>query len=476
MPSDSPWKPGSLHLSAARRAGAGSPLPPSAVDLPDAPDAPDTPPPVLSDEQLARRLELLNSQLVMYARDFRRLVDSEQKKTLELMELKRQLEDARERLTAIGADVPHDEALADRNGAPLIIGHAPGIAKALALCARVAPTNTTVLLTGETGTGKELTARRIHALSPRAGQAFIAINCAALPEALLESELFGHEKGAFTGAVTTKIGLFELAHGGSLLLDEVGEMPLSLQVKLLRALEERRFRRIGATSEVEVDVRVIAATNRDLKQEVNQNHFRADLYYRLNVFPIHLPALRQRAEDIPLLIGHFLAQHTPAGRVTPRLTDTALSALLAYSWPGNIRELRNVVERAVLLANEDEITLANLPPEIAEAALPPTAELPPELSPDLERAAHTPAPGTPRPAAPVAPTTLLPTHKNSKLAAHERALIIQALDANHWNKAAAARQLGISWDNLRYRIKKYRLQPPPDHAPETLPGSSGDSA
>jgi len=403
----------------------------------------DTPTPSSqTDEQEAiqQRLNLLNSQLVMYARDFRRLIDSEKQKTMEVVELKRKLGDATKRLEQLGASVPHDEATSDADGIPRLVGKSQQINHTLSLCERVAASSTTVLLSGETGTGKELTARRIHAMSPRRNNPFVAINCAALPESLLESELFGHEKGAFTGAQSTKSGLFELSDGGTLLLDEVGEMPTSLQVKLLRILEERRFRRIGGAHEIHVDTRVIAATNRDLKEEVASNRFRPDLYYRLNVFPIELPPLRERVGDIALLIGHFLGQF--AGHVSNQsvtVDDLALSALMAYRWPGNIRELRNVIERAVLLSADGVVNLDCLPPEVAL------------LVRGTGDDAQQPAQGEDQSAQP---------SKQSTLATHEKSLIIQALEENKWNKAAAARQLGISWDNLRYRIKKYNLKPP----------------
>lgn len=226
---------------------------------------------------------------------------------------------------------------------------------------KVAPTNATVMVYGESGTGKELIARALHNLSNRATKPFVSISAGALPETLLESELFGYEKGAFTGAMTAKPGRFELANGGTLFLDEIGDISAATQVKLLRVLQERRFERLGGTRSIEVDVRVIAATNRDLQQLIADGTFREDLYYRLNVVPISLPPLRQRSDDIPLLVAHFLEKHE-AGR--KKLSAEAMKALTEYQWPGNIRELENTIERIVILSHADEIGLFELPSEI----------------------------------------------------------------------------------------------------------------
>jgi formate hydrogenlyase transcriptional activator len=223
----------------------------------------------------------------------------------------------------------------------------------------VAPAGTTVLILGETGTGKELVARALHNLSPRQGKALVKVNCAALPAGLIESELFGHEKGAFTGAVARKIGRFELAHGGTLFLDEIGDLPLELQPKLLRVLQEGEFERLGTSHTTTVDLRVITATNRDLERAVNEGRFRSDLYYRLNVFPIHLPPLRDRKEDIPLLV-RYLAQRygTRSGKRIPAVSQETLQVLQEYPWPGNVRELENVVERAMILSKGEGLDLA----------------------------------------------------------------------------------------------------------------------
>jgi transcriptional regulator with GAF, ATPase, and Fis domain len=310
------------------------------------------------------------------------------------------------------------------------VGQSPAIAHSIEMCRKVALSTATVLLYGETGTGKELASRSIHDFSERRDNPFIAINCAALPETLLESELFGHEKGAFTGATAQKLGRFELASGGTLFLDEIGEISPAIQVKLLRVIQEREFVRVGGTKTITTDVRIIAATNRDLKNEMEAGRFREDLYYRLNVFPIELPPLRDRIEDLPLLVAHFVRQIAPSlGVSPPQVSDEAMSALMQYDWPGNIRELRNVVERCTLLAGADGgVGVQLLPREIVDRT--PDGKSAPEVN------------------------------NASKLAEHERALIVKALNETHWNQSAAARHLGISRDHLRYRIKKYDLKRP----------------
>ncbi len=305
-----------------------------------------------------------------------------------------------------------------------ITGQSKALREVLALCDRVAATNVTVLLLGETGTGKELTARRVHAASLRSQKPFIAINCAALAETLLESELFGHESGAFTGATSTKLGRFELADGGTLFLDEIGDISASTQVKLLRVLQEREFTRVGGIKTLSCDVRIIAATNKDLKVAIDQGDFREDLYYRLNVFPIHLPPLRERREDIPLLVALF-AQRCARELGVPKrtLAPQTMELLCAYDWPGNIREMRNVIERAVLLADSGTITPELLPREMAAASA--------------------------LPAGPMA---------GSALENYEKAMIVKTLEEHDWNQTRAAEALGISRDNLRYRVKKYGIQ------------------
>jgi transcriptional regulator with GAF, ATPase, and Fis domain len=322
-----------------------------------------------------------------------------------------------------------NRGLREAIGSQQVIGRSPALARVIELCQKVALSSSTVLLYGETGTGKELAARSIHEFSPRRERPFIAINCAALPETLLESELFGHEKGAFTGAAGQKLGRFELADGGTLFLDEIGELSPAIQSKLLRVLQEREFIRVGGTQSVTCDVRIVAATNRDLRQEMEAERFRDDLYYRLNVFPITMPPLRQRVEDLPLLVEHFMRQIAPNLNVQPpTVSDAAMTALMSYAWPGNIRELRNIMERAMLLSTGGTIGPEALPPEITS-----------------------PVSGVRTPAA-------VSGAASSRLADHERALIVKALDETAWNQSAAARKLGISRDHLRYRMKKYGLK------------------
>jgi DNA-binding NtrC family response regulator len=248
------------------------------------------------------------------------------------------------------------EELASRRGLPEIVGHAPALKQVSLAVQRAAVSDVTVLLEGESGTGKELFARAVHALSPRRDEPFVAINCAAIPESLLETELFGHEKGAFTGAVGRKLGKFQVADGGTIFLDEIGDLPLPLQAKILRALEERTFERVGGTATVRVDVRVVAATNRNLKAAVAAHRFREDLYFRLSVFPITVPPLRERAEDILLLARHFVDRFCSEMNKPPMvLSEDAQEALTRYPWPGNVRELQNCIERAVILADDDRI-------------------------------------------------------------------------------------------------------------------------
>ncbi len=303
------------------------------------------------------------------------------------------------------------------------------------LIGRVGRSNSTVLLLGETGTGKELAARLVHSSSPRSERPFIAVNCAALSETLLESELFGHEAGAFTGATGLKLGRFELADGGTLFLDEVAEISPDIQAKLLRVLQEREIVRVGGVKSIGCDVRVVAATNRNLAEEMAAGRFRKDLFFRLNVFPIELPALRDRREDIPLLASYFLKQLAGEMNIpTPELSSEAAAALRAYEFPGNIRELQNVLERACLLCCNFDDPADKAVPVICPEHLP--REFFGGLGYD-EASSH-----------------------ESVLAAGERAMIIDALRANSWNQSQAARALGISRDNIRYRIKKYDIKRP----------------
>ncbi len=265
-----------------------------------------------------------------------------------------------------------------------LVAQHPKMKEIFRLVERVAPTRSTVLITGESGTGKELIAKSVHFLSPRQGKPFISVNCSALPESLLESELFGHEKGAFTGAMAMRKGRFELADTGTLFLDEVGEMSPSLQVKLLRVLQEMEFERVGSPKTIKVDVRVLAASNRDLKQEMEEGRFREDLFYRLNVVNVHLPPLRERKDDIPLLINHFLVKITRSmDREKMTVGQDALKVMMGYHWPGNVRELEHAIERAVILSPDDTIDRQDLPDEISspkESPAPPARGMPPSKS------------------------------------------------------------------------------------------------
>jgi formate hydrogenlyase transcriptional activator len=251
-----------------------------------------------------------------------------------------------------------------------IIGKSPELQKVFRLVAQVAPSDSTVMILGETGTGKELIARAIHNNSRRRGKLMVMVNCAALQPNLIESELFGHERGSFTGATERRVGKFELAHNGSLFLDEIGEMPLDLQVKLLRALQEKEIERIGGRTTIKVDVRIIAATNRDLELEVKEGRFRIDLYFRLNIFPVHLPPLRHRVEDIPLLASHFISRFSKkTGSKINSISNRALQELKQYSWPGNIRELEHLIERSILLTSGETLTHIALPPATSVSTL-----------------------------------------------------------------------------------------------------------
>jgi PAS domain S-box-containing protein len=329
-----------------------------------------------------------------------------------------------------------------------IIGRSPALLDVLDQVARVAPTDASVLITGETGTGKELIARAVHSASPRQNKPLIKVNCAALPAGLVESELFGHEKGAFSGAIARRLGRFELADGGTIFLDEIGELPAEAQVKLLRVLQEREFDRVGGTAPIRVDVRVIAATNRDLLKEAQEKRFREDLYYRLNVFPLRLPPLRERQDDIPLLV-HFLVNKF-APRVGKRLdgvSRTTMQRLQEYSWPGNVRELENVLERAVILASGPTLEVA---PDLLPASVKarPAEERPqPEGAAGAPSAASQQAPGQPQPS----------------LEAVEREYIVTVLRQTNWlitGPRGAAKVLGLHANTLRNRMKKLGITRP----------------
>jgi transcriptional regulator with GAF, ATPase, and Fis domain len=306
-----------------------------------------------------------------------------------------------------------------------LIGHSPALEATLEQVERVAPTDSTVLIQGETGTGKELIARAIHNISSRCGQPFVKLNCAAIPHDLLESEIFGHEKGAFTGAIAQRIGRFELADKGTLFLDEVGDIPFSLQPKLLRVLQEQEFERLGGTATHQVDVRLVAATHRNLAEMVKQGDFRDDLYYRLNVFPVELPPLRARIEDIPELVEHFVEIFCRRmGRQIDHIPRQTLSALCAYQWPGNIRELQNLIERAVILSNDGVLPNPLPREEIREVAFSP------------------------------APTTLKDI---------ERTLILRALEDHAWKvggSEGAAAKLGMKRTTLIAKMQKFGISRP----------------
>ena len=331
--------------------------------------------------------------------------------------------------------VPLLETSADMEG---IVGRSPALRGALQQIHTVAPADSTVLIQGETGTGKELVAKAIHQLSRRRSRAFVTMNCAAIPRELLESEIFGHEKGAFTGAVATRIGRFEAADQGTLFLDEIGDMPLELQAKLLRVLQEQEFERLGGSAIKRVNVRVIAATNQDLEQLVSEKRFRNDLYYRLNVFPISIPPLRSREEDIPLLVGHFVdlfAKRT--NKRIEKIPSAAMDAFLNYDWPGNVRELQNFIERSVLLT-------------VGSVLNPPIAEL---------RRRRVSAPIT--------------------MEDCERAHILKAIEETHGvvgGRSGAAARLGIPRSTLMYRLRKLAIANEPQQRRSAAQSAAACSA
>ena len=304
-----------------------------------------------------------------------------------------------------------------------MIGSGPAMQRVFELVKKVAPANASVVIAGESGTGKEVVARAIHSLSQRKDKPFVALNCGAIPPTLIESELFGYERGAFTGADQRRLGNFELAHGGTLFLDEVGELPIELQGKFLRVLEERKVRRLGGKSEVEVDVRVLCATNRDLKEEIKRGRFREDLYFRLHVFTIQLPALKERREDVPLLVQHFIEKFNgETGKHVQGMTPGAMNVLQGYAWPGNIRELRNTVERAMILTDGDVIDEEHLPPDM-------------------------------RPTRPEAAVLRVPL--GIQLREVEKEYILSSLQKNGGNKARTAEILGISEKTLYNKLNRY---------------------
>lgn len=309
-----------------------------------------------------------------------------------------------------------------------IIGQSPQMQEIFRLIPKVAESNSNVLIIGESGSGKELVAMALHNLSHRKDRNFVAINCAAFPEGLLESELFGHMRGSFTGAMHNKQGLFEIADSGSIFLDEIGEMPINLQAKILRVLENGSFRRVGGTTDIKVDVRVISATNKDVKEEIASGRFREDLFYRLNVVPIHIPPLRERKEDIPLLVEHFLRKISNQSR---KITPEAMKILMGYPWKGNVRELENVIERTALLTEKEEITPAELPNEIAGYA--DEAKEIPELTEegiDIDKI----------------------------IGDIEKRYLLRALEKSGGVKKEAAKLLNLSFRSFRHRLSKYNIK------------------
>jgi DNA-binding NtrC family response regulator len=319
-----------------------------------------------------------------------------------------------------------------------ILGESPAVKSMLRMILKVAGSSHTVLILGESGTGKELVAREIHALSPRHDQPFLAVNCAALTETLLESELFGHEKGAFTDAHQQKKGLFERAHRSTLFLDEIGDTSLAMQAKILRALQEREILRVGGTEAIKVDVRIIAATNRNLEQMLNEGKFREDLYYRLRVIPIVCPPLRERREDIGVLATHFVGKAAlAAGRKIDGIATEALAALQRYDWPGNIRQLEWAMESAVLLGEGDKVAVQDLPPEVFQ-----------------ERVSEIPAPRL----ATQPSVEPKPVIAEGSWEEHEKAKIMEALQRTNGNITRAAQLLGMTFRTLQYRLEKFGIK------------------
>ena len=329
------------------------------------------------------------------------------------------------------------ERLAGRVRLAQLLGKSRAMQKVFELITKIHSVKTSVLITGESGTGKELVARALHSEGVRAKEPFVAVNCGAIPEELMESELFGHKRGSFTGAVADTLGMFQEANGGTLFLDEIGELSLGLQVKLLRALQERKVKPVGATEEAEVDVRVIAATNRDLETEVSRGAFRADLYYRLNVIELRLPPLRHRREDIPLLAEHFLRRFSHEHRRTSRLSTEAMRRLESYEFPGNVRELENIIERAVALSSSALIGASDLPEVKAPRIV-------------------TPQPPSALPAEGV--------DLDQLVSDYERTWVLRALEQTGGVRKRAAVLLGISFRSLRYRLEKLGLEKAEDKA------------
>lgn len=366
---------------------------------------------VLSADKVAKQVEDLDKELAMLSS-----VAELMAKAVHI----RAMEEENERLKKIVGST--------RSPSMDIIGHSTVMQEVFGMVAQVADSNTTVLITGETGTGKELVARAIHQNSPRHGGPLVQVNCAAIPDTLIESELFGHERGAFTGALHQRRGRFEEANGGTIFLDEVGELSAAAQVKLLRVLQEKRFQPLGSSRVINVNVRIIAATNRNLEQDILSDRFRADLFYRLNVFPIYLPALRERGSDVILLADHFLLKYSKEmGKNVKRISTAAIEVFLSHKWPGNVRELENCIERAVLLSKTDMIDTVHLPPSLQIREK------------ELDRKER--------------------SKLSSVVEAEERSLIINALQETGGNQTKAAQVLGTTKRIIQYKITKLGINP-----------------
>ena len=366
---------------------------------------------VLSADKVAKQVENLDKELAMLSS-----VSELMAKAVHI----RALEEENERLRKIVGST--------RSPSIEIIGHSNVMQEVFGMVAQVADSNTTALITGETGTGKELVARAIHNNSPRKGGPLVQVNCAAIPDTLIESELFGHERGAFTGALQQRRGRFEEANGGTIFLDEVGELSAAAQVKLLRVLQEKRFQPLGSSRVINVNVRIIAATNRNLEQDILSDRFRADLFYRLNVFPIYLPSLRERGSDIILLADHFLLKYSKEmGKNIKRISTPAIEVFLAHKWPGNVRELENCIERAVLLSKTDMIDTVHLPPSLQVREK------------ELNRKER--------------------SKLSSVVEAEERSLIMDALQESGGNQTKAATILGTTKRIIQYKITKLGINP-----------------
>ncbi len=352
-------------------------------------------------------------------------------KPLEREDLLLTLQRAFERIMLLRENRALHKKLEESQGVPAIIGEHPKIKEIFRIINKIAPTTSTVLIYGESGTGKELVARAIHERSPRQDKPFFAINCAAIPETLMESELFGHEKGSFTGAGSREIGLFEAADKGTVFLDEIGELSVAMQAKLLRTIQEKEIRRVGGKVNIPIDVRIISATNRDLEAEIKKGHFRDDLYYRLNVIRLNLPPLRERGSDIATLADFFVRKYSTATDNQLRgISRAALKILMNYGWPGNVRQLESVIERGVLMAEGEYIQPEDLPAEVHEE-IGHAGQLPFELPPE-----------------------------GISIEELERDIIIKAMDRAGWVIAKAAPLLGMSYKTLQYRLEKFGIEKP----------------